>query len=105
MDPQQLEFIWGINKEYLQRTFGPIAHKVSLPGAYTVMYLLSFFVVSRPRVVGSYINFTSFFSLIAAWIYIGTDPHETKEPWTDLIEKHESLPVASYGVWSINASR
>lgn len=28
MDPAQLEYVWGINQEYLRKTFGPISNKV-----------------------------------------------------------------------------
>lgn len=30
MQPEQLEIMWGISKEYLQKTFGPIAKKVRI---------------------------------------------------------------------------
>lgn len=28
MQPEQLEVVWGISKEYLRKSFGPIANKV-----------------------------------------------------------------------------
>lgn len=28
MDPEQLEYVWGINKDYLRKTFGRISDKV-----------------------------------------------------------------------------